>query len=251
MFRLSLSLIFCLAWASVCLGAPRYQPQVLASYPHNSAHFTQGLFFYQGALYESTGLYGKSVLARKDPVSGKSLQEVPLGREYFGEGSCVAGGEIFVLTWKEGRAFVFNPDGLEKRSCFNYQGEGWGLTSDGQRLIRSDGSNRLYFYDFSGSLLGSVDVFADGKALTQLNELEYDPLSGLVLANIWYSPLVAAIHPETGNVEYWLDLSSLVPPNLSDGAVPNGLALNPEDGSLWLTGKLWPIMYQIAWPPVP
>lgn len=223
----------------------------LHAHPHNPEHFTQGLFFYAGDLYESTGLYGKSLLARKDSQTGQTLAQVDLGAAYFGEGAVLAGGRIYVLTWREHTAFVFNPDNLKLEGWFTYPGEGWGLTYDGRRLIRSDGSDTLYFHGLDGTPQGSLAVREAGRPVTRLNELEWIPGQNLILANIWGAERIAAIDAASGEVAFWLDLADLVPANLrGDGQyVANGIALAPDGKTLWLTGKLWPVMYEVIWPP--
>ncbi len=231
--------------------APVIKVSALRSHPHNSSHFTQGLFFHNGKLYESVGRYGESLLAVKDPQSGKSLKEARLGQAFFGEGSTVAAGHIYMLTWREQTAFIFNPDTLVVEGWFNYPGEGWGLTYDGRRLIRSDGSDTLYFHGLNGEGLGSLKVRDGNEPVRYLNELEWIPAQNLILANIWTTPLIVAIDPESGKVRFKLDISALVPPELrgSAEAVPNGIALAPDGKTLWLTGKLWPVIYEAAWPP--
>ncbi len=231
--------------------APVIRLAPLRDHPHNPGHFTQGLFFHAGDLYESTGLYGKSLLARKDPKTGQILAQVELGAAYFGEGAVLAGGRIYVLTWREHTAFVFNPDSLKLEGWFTYSGEGWGLTYDGLRLIRSDGSDTLYFHSLDGTPQGKLAVREAGRPVTRLNELEWVPGQNLILANIWGTERIAAIDAASGAIAFWLDLTDLVPPNLrGDGqAVANGIALDPDGKTLWLTGKFWPVIYEVAWPP--
>ena len=231
--------------------APVIKVSALREHPHNPAHFTQGLFFHNGDLYESAGRYGESLLARKDCLSGKSLKEAPLGAAFFGEGSVFAAGHIYMLTWREHTAFIFNPDTLAVEAWFNYSGEGWGLACDGSRLIRSDGSDTLYFHALNGEALGSLAVRDGGVPVRGLNELEWLPAQNLILANIWTTPFIVAIDAPSGRVRFRLDISALVPPGLrgSAEAVPNGIALAPDGKTLWLTGKLWPVIYEIAWPP--
>lgn len=257
--RVSLFLV-CLATALLATAGPLFaeatapviKVSALRTHPHNSTHFTQGLFFHNGYLYESTGLYGESLLAREDPLSGKSLDEAPLGAAFFGEGAVFANGHIYMLTWREGTAFIFDPDTLIVESWFNYSGEGWGLTYDGRRLIRSDGSDTLYFHGLSGEALGFLAVRDGDEPVRKLNELEWLPAQNLILANIWTTPFIVAIDAASGRVHFRLDISELVPPELrgSAKAVPNGIALAPDGKTLWLTGKLWPVIYEIAWPPV-
>lgn len=231
--------------------APVIRLEALYSRAHNPEHFTQGLFFHGDYLYESTGLYGQSLLARIDPQTGRTLAQVELGGAYFGEGAVLAEGHIYVLTWQERTAFVFNPDSLKLEGWFAYSGEGWGLTYDGRRLIRSDGTNTLYFHGLDGKPQGTLAVYDHGEPVHNLNELEWVPEQNLILANIWGEGRIAAIDAGSGKVSFWLDMADLVPPDLrGDGQyVPNGLALAPDGKTLWLTGKLWPVIFAVAWPP--
>ena len=231
-------------------GAPLIKLEALRSHPHNPEHFTQGLFFYGDDLYESFGGYGESGLARKDPQTGRTLRQLEFSARYFAEGATMAGGSIYVLTWQEGVAFFLNPDSLEMEGWFNYPGEGWGLTYDGRRLIRSDGSNTLYFYN-AGQLQGTLDVYDGDQPVTHLNELEWLPEQKLILANVWRTERIAAIDPESGRVAFWLDMAALVPENLRGDIdyVPNGIAIAPDGKTLWLTGKCWPVIHEVAWPP--
>ena len=232
-------------------GAPLVKLEALRSHPHNPEHFTQGLFFHGDDLYESFGLYGESGVARKDPQTGRTLRQIEFSARYFGEGATMAGGGIYVLTWQEHIAFVFNPDSLEIVGWFTYDGEGWGLTYDGRRLIRSDGSNTLYFYDLAGQLQGTLDVYDGDQPVARLNELEWLPEQKLILANVWRTERIAAIDPESGRVVLWLDLADLVPEDLRGDIdnVPNGIAIAPDGKTLWLTGKCWPVIHEVAWPP--
>ena len=245
------ALLFTAGAALAAPPAPVIKVSALRSHPHSSAHFTQGLFFYNGNLYESTGLYGESILAMEDPQSGRSIKVAAFGAAFFGEGSTAAAGRIYMLTWRENMAVIFNPDTLVAEGSFYYPGEGWGLTYDGRRLIRSDGSDTLYFHGLNGEALGSLKVRDGDEPVRYLNELEWIPGQNLILANIWTTPLIVAIDPESGKVRFKLDISALVPPELrgSAEAVPNGIALAPDGKTLWLTGKLWPVIYEAAWPP--
>lgn len=241
-------------WAaaqSAAPGAPLIKLEALREHPHNPEHFTQGLFFYGGYLYESTGLYGKSLLAGKTPQSGETVRQTRLGPGYFGEGATLARGRIYMLTWREHTAFIFNSDSLELEGWFTYGGEGWGLTYDGRRLIRSDGTNTLHFHGLDGKPQGTLDVYDAGKPVSSLNELEWIPDQRLILANVWRTERIAAIDPADGRVVFWLDISGLAPRHLRGSAehVPNGIALAPDGKTLWLTGKLWPAVYVVAWPP--
>lgn len=259
--------ILCLAVSTLAAGpaaeaAPVLAAKVLESRLHPSDCYTQGLFFFGGDLYESCGRYGHSSLNRWSFPAGRAgdlLRQLRLPDTVFAEGAAAAHGEIYVLSWREGLGFVLAPGSLMFLRDFSYSGEGWGLTWDGERLWRSDGSARLYPHrpgDFApaGEALVVRDV-EHGLEVEHLNELEWDEASGLILANIYGEDLVAAIDPADGRVSFWLDarpLRALLGPDLAGRATPmdsvlNGLAL--AGGELWLTGKLWPAMYRIAWPP--
>ncbi len=235
---------------------------IKSSQPHDQSSYTQGLFFYQGRLFESRGLYGRSALSQYEFSLFQApslLQSYVLGDEYFAEGAAEAAGEIYLLTWLEGTVFVLDPQSLKLKRRASYKGEGWGLAYDGQRLWRSDGSERLYPHrvgDFAPA--GRPLIVRDGRRpLTGLNELEWDPRSGLMLANVYGLDMVAVIDMSSGRLRCWLDARPLralaeaeavwAPQGNDYDVVLNGLALGP--GGLWLTGKLWPRLFQALWPP--
>ena len=232
---------------------PLVKAQVLKELPHNIKHFTQGLFFHQGKLYESAGRYGHSSIAIKDPQSGRSLLEKPLEPQFFGEGATLAGDSVYLLTWRENLGFVLDQKTLTEKGRFLYQGEGWGLTFDGERLIRSNGSDTLYFHALDGKPIGTLKVHEAGRPVTGLNELEWIPAQRLILANIWGIPEIAAIGIDDGRILFRLDLTNLVPEEFKDSElyVLNGIALAPDGNSLWVTGKCWPVMYVLDWPAAP
>ncbi|MDR3205275.1 MAG: glutaminyl-peptide cyclotransferase [Deltaproteobacteria bacterium] len=223
--------------------------------------FTQGLLFFKGALYESTGGYSNSALWRwefepKNQILNRlklKLELTQIGpKPIFAEGLSQAGGFLYLLTWREGLAFKIEPNTLAVLERFNYQGEGWGLAYDGSVLWRSDGSNLLQSYsprDFK-PIGPPLAVFDGPMAVKNLNELEYDQKEGLMLANVWHSQKVAAISLIDGRVLFWLDLSSLAhleSLNLNEPeAVLNGLAFD-ERHRLWITGKLWPRLYRVSY----
>lgn len=249
-------LLFSILWGQLAgafaqsAAPPVLKPVLRHSFPHNSSHFTQGLFFHNHLLYESTGGYGKSVMAVKNPVSGRSILEKKLNADFFGEGSTVAGENLYLLTWKNEKALILNPETLEEKGSFFYAGEGWGLTCDGKHLIRSDGSSFLHFHDLEGKLLFSKKICSGSTPLTSINELEWMPGENLLLANIWRSPLIAVIDVSRGKVLAWLDMREFIPEGLKDPeAVLNGIALSPDGRSFWVTGKNWPVIHVLDWPP--
>ncbi|HEY0972930.1 MAG TPA: glutaminyl-peptide cyclotransferase [Solimonas sp.] len=233
------------------------QPRIVATFPHDETHFTQGLEWRDGRLLETAGGYGVSGLFEKKRANGAVLRRFDLPREVFAEGLTRIDDRLFVLTWRERIAFVFSPDFQLQRS-FRYDGEGWGLTNDGAQLIMSDGSARLSFRDpETFAIVRRVDV-RDGDAPVEwLNELEY--ARGWVLANVWQTDRIAMIDPRNGRVRAWLDLSAL-PARLQGSRrlipredVLNGIAYDPGSGHLYVTGKRWPQLFEIAidWPALP
>lgn len=224
---------------------PVYTFEVINSYPHDPAAFTQGLVFDGETLYEGTGLNGRSSLRRVDLASGQVLQQVDLEPEYFGEGITVWEDRIIQLTWQSQRGFVYDKTTFERIGEFTYPTEGWGITHDGRRLIMSDGSATLYFWDpETFTPVDSVDVYDVSGPVMRLNELEY--INGEVWANVWLTDLIARIDPVTGQVLGWVDLTDLLPPEERVGAdVLNGIAYMPESDRLFVTGKLWPKLFEI------
>lgn len=230
-------------------GPPaRLQVRVLATYPHDPEAFTQGLLIHDGVLYESTGRYGHSSLRRVEPETGEVLAERTLSPNLFGEGLARVGERLVQLTWREGVAPVWDLATLEQVDRFSYQGEGWGLTFDGERLVMSDGSAWLVFRDPSTfEELDRVLVTLEGRPLQDLNELEW--VDGVVWANVWGSSSVVRIDPGSGAVTAVADLSELLtrlPPEEARGIdVLNGIAWWPEREAFVVTGKLWPRAFLI------
>lgn len=222
-----------------------YGIKVVAEYPHDSRSYTQGLFFHRDTLIESTGQYAHSTLSKIDLKTGKPLQTVKFARKYFGEGSVVLGDKLYVLTWTNNMLFVYDPDSFKFIKGYSYPREGWGITTDGKSLIASDGSSQLYFFDQNIRLQRTLKVKMDGKALRYLNELEY--IDGKIWANVYMTDMIVIINPESGAVEGRIDCRGLLKDYLrsSDTDVLNGIAYNPSDGKIYLTGKNWPRLYEI------
>ena len=225
-------------------------------YPHDTRAFTQGFAWHDGTLYEGTGRYGTSVLRTVDLATGRTGRYRKLDARFFGEGVAVLGDEVFQLTWENGWAFVYDRETLTPTRRFRIVGEGWGLTTDGTRLILSNGSSVLRFLDpATGQVTGRVLVTSGGQPVANLNELEWVDAGtgGEILANVWHSPRIARIDPATGNVTGWLDGSELIRrAGVTDREqVLNGIAYDPEGKRLLLTGKLWPAVYEVPWPPAP
>jgi glutaminyl-peptide cyclotransferase len=220
--------------------------EVVARYPHDPQAFCQGLVVRDGVMFEGTGQNGRSSLREVELKTGRVLREMELNREYFGEGVCWHGDRLFQLTWKNRVAFEYNARTLEVLAVHRYSGEGWGLTSDGESLILSDGSSTLRYLDPRDfRVQKKLKVTANGRPLEQLNELEF--IDGEIWANIWYSDRVARISPKTGEVVGWVDFTGLWPaaqrPNHE--AVLNGIAYDTEQKKLYVTGKNWPRLFEV------
>jgi glutamine cyclotransferase len=227
-----------------------YTYQVVNVYPHDPQAFTQGLDYADGFLYEGTGLNGRSSLRRVIPETGDVVKQIDLDRKYFGEGIVVVGDRIVQLTWQSRVGFVYDRDSFVLQRTFNYPTEGWGITHDGNRYIMSDGTSTLYFLDAETfERTGSVQVMDRGKPVIRLNELEY--IDGAVYANVWQKDYIVAIDPATGTVTARIDLTGLLDTNVSTADVLNGIAYDEENGRLFVTGKLWPRLYEIILVPKP
>ena len=225
---------------------PKYGYQILNIYPHDSNAFTQGLILMDGKLLESTGQEGSSSLRIVEVDTGKVLKKVDVPAPYFAEGATVLNGKVYQLTWQHEQGFIYDAQTLEKIGKFDYLGEGWGLTTDGQSLIISDGSSRITFLDpASFKVTRTINVVDGGKQVNQLNELEF--VQGDIYANIWHADRIAVIDPKTGRVKAWLDLTGLMPEGeqLSGEAVLNGIAYNQASDTFYVTGKLWPRLFEI------
>jgi glutaminyl-peptide cyclotransferase len=225
---------------------PTYTYEVIKAYPHDATAFTQGLVFNQGVFYESTGLNGSSSLRRVELETGKVLKKIEVPDRFFAEGLALFNGRLYQLTWQTQRGFVYDLDSFNKLREFSYAGEGWGLTRDAHTLIMSDGSSRIRFLDpdtFEVKRL--ITVQDNGRDVLQLNELEY--IKGEIYANIWMNDRIARIDPQSGKVNAWIDLSGLLPPEArpDPGAVLNGIAYDEASDRLFVTGKLWPKLFEI------
>lgn len=227
------------------MATPVYRYRVLKTYPHDPEAFTQGLLFHDGELYEGTGLWGRSSLRRVTLATGEVQQQHNLEDRYFGEGLALWGDRLIQLTWRSGRGFVYDRATFQLLQTFQYPTEGWGLTQDGDALILSDGSDRLYFLDPETFQLRRYLTVKDGdRPINRLNELEY--INGEVWANIWLDTRIARIDPATGQVLAWIDLAGLDPTaQQNPDAVLNGIAYDAQGDRLFVTGKLWPRLYEI------
>lgn len=240
----------CLAAVAPASAADSYR--IVHSYPHDPKAFTQGLIYAGGYLYESTGLNGQSSLRMVDLESGRVLQELPIPSKYFAEGLTAWGSTLVQLTWETHIAFVYDRFSFRELRTFSYKGEGWGLTEDGKNLILSDGSANLRFFDpATFRELRHVIVKDHGAPVAELNELEY--VRGEIYANIWHSDRIARIAPATGRVLGWIDLAGLLPraEHSTEEAVLNGIAYDSAHDRLFVTGKLWPTLFEIKVIPEP
>lgn len=226
--------------------APVRSYKVLRMYPHDPRAFTEGLEYHNGALWESTGLNGKSSVRRVDLETGKPLEDHPLSTLYFGEGITFFGERLFQLTYMNGVAFAYDPKTFKQLTSYHYSGEGWALTHDGKRLIMSDGSSALRFLDPSTfQEQGRLTVRDGGRPVTNLNELEW--INGEIWANIWTQEVIARIDPGSGAVKSWVDLKGLREQAGCgrDCDVLNGIAYDAARKRIFVTGKFWPKLIQI------
>ena len=247
--------------AAQSVGTPVLTPTVTARYPHDRAAFTEGLqYLGGGTLLESTGIEGQSGVRRVDLKTGKVLARVatPIATA-FGEGVTALNGVVYHLTWEDGVAVTFDAATLKETGRYRYSGEGWGLTTDGKALIMSNGSPTLVWRDpKTFRIKRSVQVTDAGQPVKNLNELEY--VQGSVYANVWLTDRVARIDPQTGKVTAWIDVSALTRETSAAAAksghtltfddVPTGIAFVPERGTLLLTGKRWPTLFEVKLPGV-
>ena len=230
-------------------GLPTFGYQVVRSYPHDPDAFTQGLQYLDGFLYEGTGLHGRSSIRKVKLETGEVLQKRDVPPEFFGEGITVFNNDLIELTWQSRIAFVYDKATFEPKKRFSYPGEGWGLTSDDTSLIMSDGTSELRILDPSTFVeKRRVKVTAGSAPLRQLNELEF--MKGEVLANVWLTDSVARIAPDTGRVTGMIDLRGLLSSVErarvdAQGGVLNGIAYDAAHDRLFVTGKLWPKLFEI------
>ena len=228
-------------------AAPVYGYQIVRSYPHDPQAFTQGLAYHDGHLYEGTGLAGQSSIRKVKLESGEVVQIQRLDPQYFGEGIAIWQNALVQLTWQSEIGFVYDRATFQRTRTFTYRGEGWGLTQDGKRLIMSDGQpdGMLRFIDpASMKETGRLAVRDEGRPVAGLNELEV--VKGEIYANVWQTQRIARISPSTGRVTGWIDLSGLLSAREAAGVdVLNGIAYDAAADRLFVTGKLWPKLFEI------
>lgn len=225
---------------------PKYGYEVVNTWPHDTNAYTQGLVFNDGKLLEGTGRVGRSSLRQVELETGKVLKKVDVPNPYFAEGITLLKGKIYQLTWQHQLGFIYDAWTFEKIGQFNYQGEGWGLANDRKSLILSDGTNRIRFLDPDNfQVRKTIAVVDGGRPVNEINELEY--VQGEIYANIWHDDRIARIDPETGRVLGWIDLAGLLPQSEAgdEEAVLNGIAYDETSSRLFVTGKLWPKLFEI------
>ena len=236
-------LVLSSAFAAQQAATPVYTYKVVKTYPHDPNAFTQGLIFLDGFLFEGTGLNGRSGLRKVDLETGKVLRQKQIEEQYFGEGITDWGDELVQITWQSGVGFVYDRATFQRKKQFKYGGEGWGITHDSSRLIMSDGSPVLRFLDPATHVETGRIVVLDGRRpIANLNELEY--VKGEIWANIWQTFRIARISPQTGQVLGWIDFSGILKES-ADIDVMNGIAYDAKRDRLFVTGKLWPKIFEV------
>ena len=241
-----------LAAAGTLLAAtPEYRLKVIHVYPHDPQSFTQGLEYHNGVLYEGTGLEGHSRLRAQHLATGIADHEVPIDPSLFGEGITVLGNRIYQLTWLGGKGFIYDAATFHRVSEFNYPGQGWGLTNDGLHLYMSDGSADIRVWDTACQELRRITVHDGDRQINMLNELEW--IRGELWANIWQTDRIARISPADGHILGWIDASGLLKPGdvTNPDAVLNGIAYDSRHNRIFVTGKLWPKIFEVRVVPKP
>ena len=225
--------------------APILNVKLVRAYPHDPQAFTQGLEYYRGYLYESTGIAGQSTLRKVALQTGQVIQKISIPSPYFGEKLTIFHGKIYQLTWLSKKGFIYDLRSFRQIGEFPYDTEGWGLTHDDRSLIMSDGTNKIRYIDpVSFAVTRTIELYAQGQAVVNLNELEY--IKGEIFANIWHFPRVARIDARSGQLVAWIDLSAVVakePHNAE--AVLNGIAYDQAEDRLFVTGKNWSKLFEI------
>jgi len=221
---------------------------VVATYPHDTSSFTEGLLFYKGELFESTGLKGKSKLIKTDLKTGKAIKSINIGDNYFGEGIVIINDTVYMLTYQDEVGFMYNVNDFKKLGEFKFASkEGWGMTTDGKRIIASDGTSNLYYYEpGSFKLLQQQTITEAGSLVPNINELEY--VDGFIYANQWQYPYILKINPATGEVVGKIDLSAItetVKAKYPFAEYINGIAYDASTRKIYITGKWWPELYEI------
>lgn len=232
---------------SVQAAIPVYSYVVKNTYPHDPDAFTQGLFFRDGFLYEGTGMNGRSSIRKVELATGKVLKKHELSQEFFGEGITEHHGDIIGLTWTSQVGMVYDARTFKEKRRFAYAGEGWGLTSNGAALFMSDGSSYIRVLNDRMEEVRRFEVIAEGNPINRLNELEW--VNGELYANVWGTDVIARINPASGKVVGWIVLKNLLKTSgnsvVAEDAVLNGIAYDSKGKRLFVTGKLWPSLFEI------
>lgn len=249
-FHSSLSFLFVIIVmtisASSCnAGVKHYKLQVVCEYHHDTGAYTQGLFFDKGKLYESTGQYSESSIRNVDLKTGKVLYKLNFAAKYFIEGSVILNDKLYILTWTNKVAFIYDADSLTYLQTYSYPRQGWGLTTDGKSLIASDGSSKIYFMDEKFKTTKTLNVTMDGRPVRYLNELEW--IDGKIWANVYTTDMIVIINPSDGKIESTVDCTGLLPAakHSANTDVLNGIAFDPDGEKIYLTGKYWPSLYEV------
>ncbi len=240
------TIIWCLLAATASAAPPEYGVQVVKVYPHDRNAFTQGLEFHDGLLYEGTGLAGRSEVRVENLETGAVLRSVQIAPRYFGEGITVLAGQLFELTWQAQEGFVYSASDLKSLRQFHYSGEGWGLANDGKQIYMSDGSAQIRVWNaVSLNEERRITVHDGDRQIDRLNELEC--VRGEIFANVWQTDRIARISPGDGRVLGWIDAASLLTAEerSQNADVLNGIAYDPAGDRLFVTGKLWPKLFEI------
>lgn len=226
-------------------GVPTLVARVVQTYPHDVRAFTQGLEYYEGFLYESTGETGQSSVRKVALETGKVLQKTDLNKDDFGEGLTIFRGKIYQLTWLSKKGYIYDLGSLRKVSEFAFYGEGWGLAHDGANLIMSDGTNKLRYLGAENfAVVRTLEVYADGNAVTNLNELEV--IGDAIYANVWHANRIARIDAKTGQVTAWIDCTAIAEKEQKEPeGVLNGIAFDAVRKRLLITGKDWAHLLEV------
>ncbi|MGH1365881.1 MAG: glutaminyl-peptide cyclotransferase [Calditrichia bacterium] len=257
MFRISIFFIYSLIVLGCSSNSPVspnptpgedvkiFRPVVVDSFPHDINAFTQGLLLKDGFLYESTGRYGSSTLRKVNLADGSVINSKSVSANFFAEGLAEMNGRLVQLTWQSQRAFVYDLATFDSLDTITYSGEGWGLTTDSMQYIMSNGSSTIVFRNENFDITRQIDVTLDGSPVSRLNELEF--INGSIYANVWQRDYIVQIRPSDGKVTAIIECENLVSLSGTSGnsAVLNGIAYNPASNRYYLTGKLWPTLYEV------